>query len=335
MLSMLDVVDLTEELVAIPSVSGNEAEVVEYVKGLLESRGWSVQCQEVAPGRENVWASRGSGVVTLSTHLDTVGPFIAPSRKYGRLYGRGTCDAKGIAASMICAAQRLADVGEERIDLLFVVGEEAGSDGAMAANELPSTSSALINGEPTEGRLASGAKGSLRVLVRTEGKAAHSAYPDEGDSAITAMVGLLSELDHLSWPTDHDIGETTVNIGRIIGGEAANIVPAQCEAELLVRLVGEPGPVQRILDHWAEGRASLLYGAQVPTTRFRTVPGFDIEAVSFTTDAPLLSNWGEALLFGPGSIHYAHGVDEHIEIDELRQSVTTYERLVLSLLEGY
>lgn len=331
---MLDVVSLTEELVAIPSISGDEAEVVQHVSRLLASMGWTVTSQEVAPGRENVWASRAGGGVTLSTHLDTVGPFIPPSRVGGRLYGRGTCDAKGIAAAMICAAQRLADAGEDRVDLLFVVGEEAGSDGALAANELPATSFALINGEPTEGRLASGAKGSLRVMVETRGKAAHSAYAHEGRSAIVPMVELLAELGDIHWPVDPELGETTVNIGTLAGGEAANIVPALCTAELMVRLVGDAAPIKRALEAWADGRASLEYGAHVPATRFQTIDGFETGPVSFTTDAPLLANWGRALLFGPGSIHYAHGLEEHIEIDELTQSVTVYERLVRSLLSA-
>jgi len=329
---MLDVVSLTEELVAIPSISGDEAQVVDHVSELLKSTGWSVTRQRVSEGRENIWAARAGGGVTLSTHLDTVGPFIAPSRVGGRLYGRGTCDAKGIAAAMICAGQRLADSGEDRVDLLFVVGEEAGSDGALAANELPATSFALINGEPTEGRLASGAKGSLRVLVETRGKAAHSAYAHEGRSAIVPMVQLLADLDGVRWPADPDLGDTTVNIGTIRGGEAANIVPAACTAELMVRLVGDVAPVKSALEAWAEGRASLEYGAQVPATRFRVVDGFETAPVSFTTDAPLLCNWGRALLFGPGSIHYAHGLEEHIEIDDLTESVTIYERLVRSLL---
>jgi len=331
---MLDVVSLTEELVAIPSVSGDEAAVVDHVSELLGTLGWTVQRQEVAPGRDNLWATRAGHGVTLSTHLDTVPPFIPPRIEGDRLYGRGSCDAKDIAAAMICAAERLAAEGEDRVDLLFVVGEEAGSDGAMAANHLPATSSALINGEPTEGRLASGAKGSMRALVETEGEAAHSAYPERGRSAIDAMVGLLSSLNDLALPVDPDLGATTVNVGTIEGGSAANVIPAECRAELLVRLVGEDAPVREALDAWAKGRASVHYSALVPATRFRTVDGFEIAPVSFTTDAPLLDRWGQALLFGPGSIHHAHRPDEHIDLTELRDSVNTYERLVRSLLAG-
>ena len=235
---------------------------------------------------------------------------------------------------MICAAERLAREGEERVDLLFVVGEEAGSDGALAANELPTTTTALINGEPTEGRLASGAKGSLRALVETKGEAGHSAYPELGRSAIDAMVRLLSTLGDLVLPHDPDLGQTTINVGTIEGGSAANVIPAECRAELLVRLVGEDEAVRASLDAWANGEASVHYSALVPATRFKTVDGFEVAPVSYTSDAPLLDRWGEALLFGPGSIHHAHRPDEHIDLGELRESVNTYERLVRSLLAG-
>ncbi len=329
---MRDVVALAWELVAIDSVSGREGPVMEHVADLLVRGGWAVERQEVTPGRDNVWATRRGGGVTLSTHLDTVPPFIGPSLDDERLWGRGACDAKGIAAAMICAAERLAEKGEERIDLLFVVGEEAGSDGAVAANELPATSRALINGEPTEGRLASGAKGSLRVRVDTAGVAAHSAYPGRGRSAIDAMVRLLSDLHAVPLPEDPELGSTTVNVGMLEGGSAANVVPAACSAELLVRLVGDDRPVRSALDAWAAGRATLTYGAHVPAVRYFVPEGFEAMPVAFTTDAPLLSAWGRAVLYGPGSIHRAHRPDESIELDALRAGVDGYERLARALL---
>jgi acetylornithine deacetylase len=331
---MRDVVALTEELVEIPSVSGDESAVVERVSDLLASTGWTVRRQEVTPGRDNLWASRGRGHVTLSTHLDTVPPHLPFRHEGDRLYGRGTCDAKGIAAAMICAAERLVAEGEDRVDLLFVVGEEAGSDGARAANELPATSFAIINGEPTEGVLATNSKGSLRVLVETSGTAGHSAYPERGESAIDTMVSLLAELVSVDFPTDPEAGDTTVNVGTIRGGVAANVLAEQCTAELLIRLVGDSEVVKRSLDEWAGGRATLRYGAAVPPARFHTLPGFDIGPVSFTTDAPLLDRWGDAvLLFGPGSIHQAHRPEEYVGVEELRESVDTYARLVRALLD--
>jgi len=254
---MTDVVSLAAELLALQSTTGSEGSAVDFVSRWLVARGWNVSLQEVSRGRSNVWASRsggGSGV-TFSTHLDTVPPYVPPRLEGTRLFGRGASDAKGIAAAMMVAADRLVTGGEKRIDVLLLVGEEKGSDGARAANNLSPTSRFLINGEPTESKLASGAKGSLRATIRTRGREAHSAYPHLGRS-----------------------------------------------------------------------------GSHIPAQRFATVPGFETGPVAYTSDIPLLSNWGEPLLFGPGSIHVAHTPDEYIDVEELRKSVDVYERLAKTLL---
>lgn len=329
---MPDVVSLAAELLAIPSSTRDEGRAVEFVSRWLIARGWNVTLQEVSAGRSNVWASRRGGGVTLSTHLDTVPPYVPPRLDGLRLYGRGACDAKGIAAAMLVAADQLADSGEERVDLLFVVGEERGSDGARAANQLEATSRFLVNGEPTESRLAIGCKGAWRVTARTRGREAHSAYPELGASAILPMCELLPGLATLELPVDPVLGPTTINVGLIKGGAEANIVPAHCEAEMMVRLVGDRTPVQAALDRWADGRAELSYGSFIPAQRFHTVPGFSTAPMAYTSDIPLLSRWGTPLLFGPGSIHVAHTPDEFIDIAELRDSVGAYERLVRALL---
>jgi acetylornithine deacetylase len=329
---MTDVVALAAELLTTQSTTGSEAKSVELVSRWLLARGWNVTVQEVTPGRGNVWASRAGGGVTLSTHLDTVPPHVPPRLDGDRLYGRGACDAKGIAAAMLAAADRLAQAGEERVDLLFVVGEEKGSDGARAANHLPATSRFLVNGEPTESKLATGAKGSLRVMVRTTGREAHSAYPHLGRSAIEPMLALLPTLRDVALPTDAVLGETTYNIGVLHGGTEANIIPAACEAEIMFRLVGDVAPVQAAVAQWASGRAELEWGSTIPAQRFHTIPGFEVAAVAYTSDIPLLSRWGVPLLFGPGSIHVAHTPDEHVRVDELRASVDAYERIVRTLL---
>jgi acetylornithine deacetylase len=251
-----------------------------------------------------------------------------------RLFGRGSCDAKGIAASMLVAADALAASGENRVDLLFVVGEEKNSDGARAANQLSPTSRFLINGEPTESKLALGAKGSLRVMLRTHGREAHSAYPHLGVSAIEPMLDLLPTLRTLHLPRDPDLGDTTVNIGVIRGGSEANIIPALVEVELMFRLVGPVEPVKRMIEQWVGNRAVIEYGSHIPTQRFHTVPGFESAAMAYTSDIPLLSRWGTPLLFGPGSIHVAHTPDEHIAVDELRQSVESYKRIISQLLSS-
>jgi acetylornithine deacetylase len=331
---MTDVVALATELLSIASTTRDEGQAVEFVARWLVARGWNVTVQEVTPGRGNVWASRKGDGVTLSTHLDTVPPYIPPRLDGNILRGRGACDAKGIAAAMLTAADRLVASGEERVDLLFVVGEERGSDGARAANQLPATSRFLINGEPTESILASGSKGALRVVARTRGREAHSAYPHLGASAIQPMIRMLPELESLDLPKDRVLGDTTINVGLIRGGTEANIIPGLCEAEMIVRIVGDPAPVKQALDAWAGGRAELEYGSYTPAQSFHTVPGFDAKPVAFATDVPLLTSWGKPLLFGPGSIHVAHTPEEFIAVDELRASVEHYERLVRSLLPG-
>jgi acetylornithine deacetylase len=233
---------------------------------------------------------------------------------------------------MMVAAERLVQSGENRIDLLLVVGEEQGSDGARAANNLSAKSRFLVNGEPTESKLASGAKGSLRVTVRTRGREAHSAYSQLGESAIEPLLQLLPTVHQLPLPSDPVLGETTVNIGTIRGGTAANIVPAHAEAEMMIRLVGDVKPMKKMIQEWAKGRAEIEFGSHIPAQKFHIVDGFDVAPVAYTSDIPLLSRWGTPLLFGPGSIHVAHTPDEYIDIEELRSSVDAYERIARQLL---
>jgi acetylornithine deacetylase len=329
---MTDVVSLAAELLAIQSTTGSEGTVVDFVSRWLVARGWNVTLQEVSRGRANIWASKSGGGVTFSTHLDTVPPFVPPRLEGARLFGRGASDAKGIAAAMLVAADRLVNSGEKRVEILLVVGEEKGSDGARAANNLGTKSRFLINGEPTESKLANGAKGSLRVTLRTRGREAHSAYPHLGKSAIEPMLELLPTIKTLPLAKDPVLGETTVNIGTIRGGTEANVIPAHAEAELMFRLVGDVEPVKKMILDWAKGRADVEFGSHIPARKFATVSGFETGPVAYTSDIPLLNNWGEPFLFGPGSIHVAHTPDEYVDVDELRKSVDIYERLAKTLL---
>ena len=331
-LAPLDVVPLAHTLMSIDSTSGQEGELVGWVHTILADRGWNVRRVPVSPGRDDVLAVSGDRhAVTLSTHLDTVPPFKAPRLDAQRLWGRGSCDAKGIAAAMICAGDRLRADGVA-VALLFVVGEETSHDGAHAANAVANTGRVLINGEPTESRLAVGTKGAIRAVVRVEGVAAHSAYPEHGRSATAALVDLLHELPRLAFPRDPMLGQTTVNIGEIKGGIADNVLAPHAEARLMLRTVTPPDEVWAMLEQWAHGRATLERGVEVPPVHLATVPGFETTVVAFATDIPALSNWGTPYLFGPGSIQYAHREDEHIELDELRAAVGAYERLVHAVL---
>jgi acetylornithine deacetylase len=298
----------------------------------LEGRGWSVTRIPVTEGRVDLLATTGAGpFVTLSTHLDTVPPYIPPSRDAKHLRGRGSCDAKGIAAAMVCAAERIRARGGA-VAMLFVVGEETTHDGAHAANAWAEAtgfhSLALVNGEPTESTLALGTKGAMRVILRTEGEAAHSAYPHLGRSATRALVHLLAELDALELPSDPLLGDTTVNIGSLAGGVADNVVAPSAEARLMARIVSPADDVYARLERWIAGRAALERSIEIPAMRLGALDGFPTSVVAFATDIPAMPSWGTPYLYGPGSIHVAHRDDEFIDIAELRSAVDVYERIV-------
>ena len=331
----MDPLPLALSLMEIDSTSGREADVIAFAEEMLTSRGWEVSRIPVSPGRDDLWArSVAVPLLTFSTHLDTVPPYLPPSIEDGRLCGRGACDAKGIAAAMIVAAERLRSEGIP-VGLLFVVGEETIHDGAIAANRVQPGSRILINGEPTESTLSLGTKGALRLIVRTTGEAAHSAYPHLGRSAVDGLVRLLGELREIQWPSDPLLGETTVNVGMISGGVADNVMAPAAEARLMVRLVGDPEPVLTRLTEWAAGRATIEVGAIVPPVRLEVVPGFPTSVAAYATDIPKLDRWGTPYLFGPGSIHVAHRDDEHIEIAELRAAVDAYVRLAAVALKPH
>lgn len=318
------------------STSGREQALTTAFADELARRGWAVTRIPVSGGRIDVLVTTGEApFVTLSTHLDTVPPYIPPSLDKTRLYGRGSCDAKGIAASMLCAAERLRARGRS-VAMLFVVGEETTHDGAHAADAWARAtgfrSLALVGGEPTESTLALGTKGAMRVIVRTSGEAAHSAYPELGRSATRALVHLLAELDTLELPRDELLGETTVNIGSLAGGVADNVVAPSAEARLMARIVGPADDVWARLEKWTAGRAALERSIEIPAMRLGAIEGFPTSVVAFATDIPAMPAWGAPYLFGPGSIHVAHRDDEHVEIAALHDAADSYERIVEALL---
>ena len=336
-----DPVTLAARLMEIDSTSGREGEVIDWTHAYLTEREWHVRRIRVSPGRHNLLAMTDAeapraGIVTLSTHLDTVPPHIPPRLDGNVLHGRGACDAKGIAAAMMCAAERLRE-RQLPVALLFVVGEEVTHDGAHAADafarsffrDVSRADRVLVNGEPTQSTLAVGTKGAMRVTVRVTGEAAHSAYPHLGRSATRELVRLLAELDDLDLPRDEVLGETTINIGMLFGGVADNIIAPAAEARLMARLVTPADAVWQLLEGWAAGRASLERGPTVPPVRLGVLPGFKTSVAAYATDIPELTHWGRPHLFGPGSIHVAHRDDEHVEIEELNAAVDAYERIAL------
>lgn len=330
----MNLFELTRELIKIPSVSGDEQAVGAFLDEYLKSLGWEVECQAVAEGRKNVvaWASDNPRVF-LSTHMDTVPPFIPPSEDDGKIYGRGACDAKGIIASQIFAAERLRAEGVNDIGLLFTIDEEQGSTGARAANQLPIAGKCqyLINGEPTDNDLAIGSKGSLRMLLKTHGRAAHSAYPEEGESAIEKLLDVLADVRGVEFPNDEFFGETTMNIGTIAGGLKTNIIPPNAEAGLHVRLTTGEKPILKILENAIAERGELEISSIALPVKMLAVDGFRQKVVRFTTDIPHLTNWGTPLLLGAGSILVAHTKDEFVAKKDLTEAVELYVNLVKHL----
>jgi acetylornithine deacetylase len=328
--------ELTRRLIDIPSVTGEEGEVGRFLASHLAALGYEVVTQEIAPRRANVLArvAGSSARVVLSTHMDTVPPHVASGEDERFIHGRGACDAKGIIAAQIAAAERMRAGGVREIGLLFTVDEEMSSDGARAANGHGWARGCrfLINGEPTDNRLASGTKGSLRVRLKAEGREAHSAYPERGDSAIDKLLDTLADVRSHAWRRDDFFGETTCNVGTISGGTRPNVVAAAAQADLQFRLVESARQVKEALERIAAGRVRVEYLSENEPVRLNVVEGFEQEVMRFTTDIPYLSNWGAALLIGPGSILVAHTPDERVAKRELVEAVEIYTRLAHTLL---
>jgi acetylornithine deacetylase len=343
----IDPIQLTRQLVDIESSTYHEAPAGEFLAEFLAAQGYEVERQPVPqpdPARTpsagngprfNVYAAM-PGVtpdVVLSTHMDTVPPFLGPCREDAdNLYGRGTCDAKGIIAAQIAAAERLI-AAKRRVALLFVVGEERDSAGALLANETPKGSRFLINGEPTDNRLALASKGCLRVELRAHGKMAHSAYPELGESAIDKLLAALHDIQALPLPVVEGIGDSTLNIGLINGGYAPNVIADKAEAHLLIRLVGPAEEIKEAIVKAAAGRCDVNFTLKLPYIHMRAVPGFETMIAKFTTDIPSLTEWGEPFLLGPGSIHVAHTPDEKISKRELVECVDLYVKLASGLVD--
>lgn len=335
MTRQVDVFKLTRELIDIPSVTGDEFHIGTSLAELLNRLGYQVDLLEVTSDRANVIATTGATPrVVLSTHMDTVPPYIASSEDDEFIHGRGACDAKGIIAAQIAAAEQLRANGVTEIGLLFTVDEEVNSAGAKAVNEQPLSFACqyLINGEPTDNRLAVGTKGSLQVTIKTAGRAAHSAYPEQGESAIEKLLDVLVAVREINWPADETFGETTCNIGVLSGGTRANVVPDEAQTVLQIRLATVGQEAKDLLERAIDGRASLEYKSVHDPVRLLALDGFEQTIVRFTTDIPYLTNWGTPLLIGPGSILDAHTEHERVAKSELLKAVDIYSNLTRKLL---
>ncbi len=337
----IDPIQLTRELVAIESTTYHEGAVGEFLNRFLLERGWVVEKTPVPQPPEsgstdkrwNIYAGIFGQTPDLvfSTHLDTVPPYIPFREDAEFMYGRGVSDAKGILAAQVAAAEALRAAGL-RVGMLFVSGEERDSAGAKVANLSPKGSRFLINGEPTDNRLALASKGALRTVLRSSGKMAHSAYPELGESAVHNLVKALGRLLALELPVTEDVGSSTLNIGQVQGGYAPNVIADKAEAQVLVRLVGDSTPVRKAIVDAAAGLAEVEFTLDIPFVRLRAVEGLPTMIAKFTTDIPQLSNWGEPLLLGPGSIHVAHTPHEKLAKKELLEAVELYIKVAKHLL---
>ena len=327
----MELFELTKALVNIESITGNEKACSEFLANYLEKQGFETSLQTVEPGRSNVFATLGKPDVVLSTHMDTVPPFIPASEDDEWLYGRGSCDAKGILAAQVIAAQGLKAEGVRDFAMLFMVGEELLSDGANKANEQPPDTKYIINGEPTENKLAVGTKGILRVDIKTSGKAAHSAYPEMGESAILKLLDILEDIRRIPLAGDPVMGVATVNIGVITGGAAVNVIPDSASAQVLFRTVSPSSELRENVDAVLKGRCQYEFVRDTKPIRTEYFDGFETEVVSYSTDLPSLTRWGRPLLLGPGSIRVAHTDHERVLKSDLTHAVELYTRLVKEL----
>ncbi len=331
----MNLFELTKQLMSVPSTSGEEEAVGFYLRDYLTSLGWTVELQPVTENQNNIIAFlNDTPRVWLSTHMDTVPPFIAPTEDDEKIYGRGSCDAKGIIAAQITAAELLRAEGVEDIGLLYTVEEERASTGAKVANEHPIAARCeyLINGEPTDNDLAIGSKGAFRAKIKTRGKAAHSAYPEMGDSAIEKLLDILEDVRHTKFPNDEFFGETTLNLATLDGGIALNVIPPNAECGLLIRLTTPMEPIRDALENLIRDRGELEIMSYSLPVKMLAVDGFKQKVVRFTTDIPHLGKWGQPLLLGPGSILVAHTKDEFVLKKDLETAVELYVNLVKKLL---
>jgi acetylornithine deacetylase len=333
----MNIFELTRALIDIQSVTNAEKRVGEYLfehlSNLAQLHDGRVERMEVEAERFNVFAYWGDPLVTMSTHMDTVPPFLASREDAETIWGRGSCDAKGIIACMIAAAEKLLSSGARNFGLLFVVGEEHNGAGARMAAKSPRGSRYLINGEPTENHVALGAKGALRFEIVARGRLAHSAYPELGESAIESLLDTLQAVRAISLPKDELFGQSTLNVGTIAGGRAANVIADYAQAEIMFRLVGSAEPIRAVVAEAAAGRAEVREVHYTPAQRLQSFPGLPTTVVSFTTDISCFGDsWGKPFLIGPGSINVAHTAEECVSKQQLMEAVEIYSRMTTKLL---
>ncbi|KCV70335.1 hypothetical protein H696_02662 [Fonticula alba] len=340
-----DTVDTLREMVRIESISGNELRMSQWLADRLMGAGWDVEQQQVEPSRYNVLAyhpaNRHRLKALFSSHIDTVPPFLPFSENAETMFGRGTADAKGSVSAMIHAAESLNStiaavegvIDPTQLGLLFVVGEEVNHIGMRHANELNLHSvEHFVSGEPTESLLAVGHKGMWKFRLEIFGRAAHSGYPHLGESAISPMLDLLRELNTMALPVSDLLGPTTLNIGILGGGVAANVVPDYASAEIMVRVSTNLAEVKTLIERVVRDRATITDLSENEPFICDTIPGFNTTIVAYNTDLPFFEGDHKSYLLGPGSITVAHTDDEQISKRELVDAVGLFRRMAVHML---
>jgi acetylornithine deacetylase len=330
---VFSVAEMAKELISRPSLSGQEKEVLDYLFEKFTEWGWNASKLPVSDGRYNIFVPFGRPDILFTTHVDVVAApaaLFSPRLENGMLYGRGSCDAKGIAATMIAVCRKLSQAGKSNFALLLVVGEEVDGIGAKTAAEQLSGVGvrAVINGEPTEGKLAVAHKGLLHVLIKVGGRSAHSGYPHRGENANSKLIRIAARLLDADWGQDEVLGEASLNPGFIRGGVGINVVSPSAEIECGIRLVDGKEAALRKVQEIVAGEAEVKEIYAMPAVRMQSLPGFETCVVGYGTDVPsFLKLTKNCYLYGPGSIHVAHSNDEHLALADIGRAIDDYQRM--------
>jgi len=330
----MNVLALATKMIDIQSISGAEGPMADFLETYMAPKGWQVVRQTIAPGRDNVYMHRPGRTPRLifNSHIDTVPPFFPSSRDDEWLYGRGACDTKSLIAAQLLAVENLLAEGCEDIGLLYVVGEEVDHIGMVKANDLGLDPDFLIVGEPTESKLVRRQKGIVKARLTARGKAAHSGYPETGVSAVEILLDVLETLRKEPWPDETRLGKTTMNIGLLSGGRAANVVADEAWAEVMFRVVTSEKEISARLTELCGDRVGVEIITSNDPCDLTTLDGYETVVVAFNTDIPYLNFNGKALLWGAGSILDAHTANEKIRIADLERAVTVYGNLARQCL---
>ena len=328
--------DIAERLLkwlAVDSTSGNEREFLQLLEGMFHDDGWQITRQPVEEDRWNLLVTDGTDPqVLLSTHVDTVPPVLEVDYDGQVVRGRGACDTKGGLLAMVHAARRVRDAGIEGVGFLLVVGEEVDHRGAKEATALQLDVDRIILCEPTQNRVVTAQKGMVRCTLRTRGVAGHSAFPDDGESAVGPLLDALEAIRGHDWPTDELLGATTVNIGVIDAGVAANVFAPEARAEVLFRAVSDAEQLLHEVRSTVGGDVEMVDVVYNDPVFFDVPSGVDTCTVPFNTDAPYLADIADVWLVGPGDIRCAHSEDEQIRIGEIFDGIELYEKLIQRVL---